>query len=183
MALIKCPECGRNISDKASCCPGCGCPASEFQKIEGAKETSKGSVSLDDLYESARGNKDLMIDKLQRVSGCDFETSSYLINKYLNDKSTEKNAKTVPTKEFSGIYKRTMLGEMLQIHCPKCGSENCSHYYEQKIKPGKTKASYSVNLNPLKPFTLINKKEKVVKKDKVVSEHKYVCNVCGKVFR
>lgn len=24
MALIKCPECGRQISDKAICCPGCG---------------------------------------------------------------------------------------------------------------------------------------------------------------
>lgn len=26
MALIKCPECGREISDKASACPHCGCP-------------------------------------------------------------------------------------------------------------------------------------------------------------
>ena len=26
MALFKCPECGREISDKASACPHCGCP-------------------------------------------------------------------------------------------------------------------------------------------------------------
>lgn len=26
MAMIKCPECGRDISDKAATCPGCGCP-------------------------------------------------------------------------------------------------------------------------------------------------------------
>ena len=26
MALIKCKECGREISDKASVCPHCGCP-------------------------------------------------------------------------------------------------------------------------------------------------------------
>ncbi len=26
MALIKCPECGRDISDTASACPGCGAP-------------------------------------------------------------------------------------------------------------------------------------------------------------
>ena len=31
MALIKCPECGREISDKAASCPGCGCPSSEWQ--------------------------------------------------------------------------------------------------------------------------------------------------------
>lgn len=26
MALIKCPECGREVSDKAKNCPFCGCP-------------------------------------------------------------------------------------------------------------------------------------------------------------
>lgn len=26
MSLIQCPECGREISDKASSCPNCGCP-------------------------------------------------------------------------------------------------------------------------------------------------------------
>lgn len=26
MALIKCPECGKEVSDKASSCPSCGCP-------------------------------------------------------------------------------------------------------------------------------------------------------------
>ena len=30
MALIKCPECGGQISDKAPACIHCGCPASEF---------------------------------------------------------------------------------------------------------------------------------------------------------
>lgn len=31
MALIKCPECGKEISDKASNCPNCGCP---IEKVE-----------------------------------------------------------------------------------------------------------------------------------------------------
>ena len=26
MALIKCTECGHDVSDKASVCPNCGCP-------------------------------------------------------------------------------------------------------------------------------------------------------------
>lgn len=26
MALITCPECGKEISDKAGICPNCGCP-------------------------------------------------------------------------------------------------------------------------------------------------------------
>ncbi len=32
MALIKCPECGKKISDKADACINCGCPLSEFNK-------------------------------------------------------------------------------------------------------------------------------------------------------
>ena len=30
MALIKCPECGKEISDKATSCPNCGCPITEM---------------------------------------------------------------------------------------------------------------------------------------------------------
>ncbi len=30
MALIKCPECAKEISDRASCCPNCGCPVEEM---------------------------------------------------------------------------------------------------------------------------------------------------------
>ena len=32
MALIKCSECGKEFSDKASACPNCGCPTSEMVK-------------------------------------------------------------------------------------------------------------------------------------------------------
>lgn len=28
MALIKCSECGKEVSDKATACPNCGCPIS-----------------------------------------------------------------------------------------------------------------------------------------------------------
>lgn len=33
MAIIKCPECSKEISDKATACPGCGCPIAGPQKI------------------------------------------------------------------------------------------------------------------------------------------------------
>ncbi len=34
MALINCPECGKEISDKAISCPNCGCPTNIIQKEE-----------------------------------------------------------------------------------------------------------------------------------------------------
>ena len=33
MALIKCPECGKEISDKAGACPHCGCPIGNVQYL------------------------------------------------------------------------------------------------------------------------------------------------------
>ena len=33
MSLIKCPECGREVSDKSTACPGCGCPINKQDYI------------------------------------------------------------------------------------------------------------------------------------------------------
>ena len=32
MALITCPECGKEVSDKATTCPNCGCPLQQSQQ-------------------------------------------------------------------------------------------------------------------------------------------------------
>jgi len=42
MALIPCPECGRQISTLASSCPGCGCPAGGAQPTH---ETQRSTVA------------------------------------------------------------------------------------------------------------------------------------------
>ena len=44
MALIKCPECGKEISDKAPACINCGCPVSAM-KAEPAKPAAAADVS------------------------------------------------------------------------------------------------------------------------------------------
>ena len=37
MALINCPECSKEISDKASSCPFCGCPVNSKNKPQEVK--------------------------------------------------------------------------------------------------------------------------------------------------
>lgn len=49
MALIKCPECDKEISDKASVCPSCGCPIHEGgddnnSKVETVKPKNKQMI-------------------------------------------------------------------------------------------------------------------------------------------
>ena len=46
MALIKCPECGKMISDKAEFCLGCGYPV----KLILQKKTIDSNLSAEDLF-------------------------------------------------------------------------------------------------------------------------------------
>ena len=87
-------------------------------------------------------------------------------------------------EEFTGIYKVYPNGSKKEIYCPRCGSIDCSYFTEQKVThvPVKTKAKYSLNLNPLKPFTIVNKKEKTIKRDIVRDVSKIKCNKCGEIF-
>ena len=45
MALIKCRECGREISDQAPACPGCGVPT-VTDKVVTTQQTGKGWKGL-----------------------------------------------------------------------------------------------------------------------------------------
>lgn len=45
MSLIKCNECGKEISDKATTCPNCGCPISVKPKDEAIKNNAKKKKS------------------------------------------------------------------------------------------------------------------------------------------
>ena len=52
MALIKCPECGKEISNKAKCCIHCGYPLSELKEIFSSNNKNNCySISLIDCGE------------------------------------------------------------------------------------------------------------------------------------
>ncbi len=52
MALIRCPECGREISDRAYACPGCGFPVRDYLESDDLKE-EYGFSEYVDLDESS----------------------------------------------------------------------------------------------------------------------------------
>ena len=213
MALIKCPECGREISDKAGSCPGCGCPINsmdyndvgEWQEIPASNAMKikfnnkrilieqygskiiEDNIEAFDITSSVDGLTPILIINhksmlysitTNRVTAVNLENILIHIGKKLESSDNKEEPKT---PEFDGIY-RYVLGSKQEVYCPRCNSSNCSHYKEQRVIPGKTKTKYTANLNPLKPFTLVNKKEKVIKPERVVTEDKFICNSCGKIF-
>lgn len=178
MALMNCPECGREISDKAEVCIGCGFPVQKYleeqkQLLEEQRILEEKNKKVPCPYCGEPCNQDD-----DYCDECGMRLTDYA--KKVTREEIEDNVEE--QKEFSGIYKYTLFGGKQEVYCPRCGSENCSHYKEQKVIPGKIKTSYSANLNPLKPFTLVNKKEKVVRKEQVVTEDKFICDSCGKIF-
>lgn len=46
MALIKCPECGKEISDRAKACINCGCPIEDFKGKDGNINLDVGKLII-----------------------------------------------------------------------------------------------------------------------------------------
>ncbi len=58
MALISCPECGTEVSDKAGACPKCGCPISRSSPSQPVAQDAVASVATDKARVTIR--KDLL---------------------------------------------------------------------------------------------------------------------------
>lgn len=213
MALISCPECGIEVSDKAVSCPKCGYPilsftnSIDFEKQKGNKEVlcaefkegyeleyCNGYIKFTDLGKEIFCGKisEIVIYRVDRtmfgngviylhvpntrIPGklrCETQKDYDDCFKMLQDVILRKEHKN----SFEGVYRG-----LQEVYCPRCNSSNCDYYVEEKVIPEKTKVTYSANLNPLKPFTLINKNEKVVKKERIQKIKKFRCKNCGKVF-
>ncbi len=249
--IINCPECGKEISDKAAACPNCGCPSSEWAEKqfcnedikEGEEEKNKSEKEkywcencyrqnkigskyciycgnrlsqyynpensilnkgekdeaktiLDICHKYSKSEKIKAIKELRQILGYDLNSAKKIVDEYFEGNERKNSTSYSPNKqsqtsplpetygnEFHGIYRFGLFGGKTEVYCPRCGSENCSYYQEQKIIPGKTKTRYTANLNPLRPFTLVNKKEKVIRKEEVATETKIICNDCGYTFK
>jgi len=100
MALIKCSECGREISDKAAACIHCGCPISIAAQSAPAPESPRRIVN-EPINNTPRS---LSLDFNAVVSGADNEKSDQKV--YVNELGREV--------EFS-INNNTKVGETIKI--------------------------------------------------------------------
>lgn len=102
MALIKCPECGKEISDKSDKCIHCGFPLRNEPIIQ---ECINGKYYDVTFLKDKNLSLVQKINMLKNLTGCGLVVSKEIVEKY-NMKEV-KSSKT----ESKDI-----------IHCPKCNS-------------------------------------------------------------
>ena len=131
MALIKCPECEKEISDKSKQCIHCGFPLPTFEEvpdgfclIDGVPRDLREALNKIDDYPN------MTPDEQKKLKGWIFgqcQTISIYAAEQLLNIILETHA--VP-KEFDGSNKRVGNGRINRIQptnkntlkCPKCGS-------------------------------------------------------------
>ena len=68
-------------------------------------------------------------------------------------------------------------------NCPACGGTRFHAFVEEQVVvPAKVKSKTTLNMNPLKPFTVFNHKDKVVRQQVTRQVSKFVCDDCGNIF-
>lgn len=103
MAMIKCPECGKEISDKSEKCINCGYPISILlpaHEIINGKDIDLSFLKDDSLSQIAK------VDLLHKKSGCDIFKAKEIVLKYC------------PSKKEQGCTRVQVSG---QTKCKKCG--------------------------------------------------------------
>lgn len=138
MALINCPECGKEISDKAISCPHCGFPFSG-QKFNLDKPPSdKYTFEL----VNTEINKIKAIKLVQEVTGYGLKESKDLVDNVPSNICTELSLEEAESlmKKFDVLRVKTrILDSNLSVvaesketvttnmpKCPTCGSTNIS---------------------------------------------------------
>ncbi len=138
MALINCPECGKEISDKSEKCIHCGYP---IRNIPYLHENINGkdydvSFLLDDSMSQVKKMK-----HLTELSGCDLLLAKQIVLKYCPTKAIEQkqenNIPHCPTCSSTDLKKISTTSKVMNTamwgifgtkrhktyHCNSCGYE------------------------------------------------------------
>lgn len=181
-----CPKCGHINEEGALFCEKCSyrlTPVVKKSDYESSatEQAQLKTIILEIVHKYPQSEKVKMIRELRERTGMDLKDATDTIDGYLNSLKPFKIERTVQPP----INNTVNTNNPYALRCPKCGSINLQ-FIGQNIygaRDAKTKTTTSLNLNPLRPFTVFNHKEKVVKKAKSgTSYDRWHCADCGYIF-
>lgn len=143
MALIRCPECGKEVSDKAAACIHCGYPLSEIFPVNEQyyKLVFTGRVKLGKNAAAAIGQYRHMIEEKGDLASVpskfnhppfDMLTGLTLDEaKALSSYFYAMNCKTDIVDDNTNTGRNTMIGKIftngnINLFCPRCGASSVS---------------------------------------------------------
>lgn len=118
MAIISCPECGKEISNHAEMCIHCGFPIAKINvcKIDG-KEFDLS------IYKIRIENENIEDDTIKKQIAFDLSMDTMAVNKFDAYKLIDiiKSTGSIP-QSFETTPSEPILKWDTQIRCPKCSS-------------------------------------------------------------
>ena len=204
MALITCPECGKQISDKAEVCIGCGYPIgkellntqelsvspSNPETVKAHIEIKELTLSMDEIYDQENGKKMLMVKRVKNETNLSLEESRQLVDEYWKKRFPEKILHytpqgEIPEKEVKVIDVSNRYDKPQDNHkikCPKCRSIEYQIFgTNKKFSLGKAFVGNVVGGLVLGPVgALAGTLNGVNGKN---GKTKFVCNQCGHIWQ
>lgn len=132
MALINCPECGKEVSDKASACIHCGCPLKDKninilgnqndRKINYPIKINGKTVMSDDIKKFLR--KSQKTDAIQYIiseTNCNENEALEIIEDIMHMQRLQ--SENIKSTNISNVRKVKNYNNNI-LSCPKCGSQN-----------------------------------------------------------
>lgn len=197
-----CPNCKTANKKKAKTCIKCGIDLKTSDIMQDNKSKNKELkmpipvlcivvfvviLVMGVVFESSEKGKDIVIAIIVILLCASFVIS--VIESGIKKRKSAEYQEMLQKKQDHNLERAEIIAKYREQHikfCPFCLSTDFQYAGQQTFgaRDAKTKTQYSLNLNPLKPFTLVNSKEKVVKKAKSgYSYDEFVCLKCGKRFR
>ena len=108
MALIKCPECGKDVSDKALACPNCGFPVVEYfhddKSAEESEEKHVRSKSIIQLINTSKTTPNGKKSKVPRVVFILLLIAIFVVVDYPSWNRYRINSQTLNPSEILGQW-------------------------------------------------------------------------------
>ena len=117
MALIECPECGKQISDKSEVCIHCGYPLAEDNMcfINGTK------YDLSFIKEYPYNQRTIPMVKIMELTGCTLDSAGKAVNDIYKTGIIPRTLILEKKKIATQTQNSNTKPKVSQITCPKCG--------------------------------------------------------------